>query len=141
MMIKKKFHSTLRRLWDTGSTTWRKTSPTSSRSRMITNKSMNKKRYRCRTSRTTITTTTRRRRLRTHKTIIMNQWTWRKFRCSCTTPTTIPRCVKNANSYQDQNIPVNKINKDFHEMTITIKNKMRHLSSLLSQDKFVRTSR
>ena len=102
---------------------------------------MNKKRYRCRTSRKTIITTMRRRRLRTHKTIIMNQWTWRKFLCSCTTPTTIPRGMKNANSCQDQNIPVNKIIKDFQEMTITIKNQMRHLSSLLNQDKFVRMSR
>ena len=108
---------------------------------MIIHKSMNKKRYRCRTSRTTTTTTKRRRRLRTHKTIIMYQWTWRKFRCSCATPTTIPRCMKNANSCQDQNIPVNKINKDFQEMTITIKNPMGHLSSLLSQNKFVRISR
>ena len=71
----------------------------------------------------------------------MNQWTWRKFRCNCNTPTTILHCVKNANSCQDQNIPVNMINNDFQEMTITIKNQMRHFSSLLSQDKFVRMSR
>ena len=49
--------------------------------------------------------------------------------------------MKNANSCQDQNIPVDMINNDFQEMTITIKNQMRHLSSLLSQDKFVRMSR
>ena len=59
----------------------------------------------------------------------------------CITPTTIPRCVKNANSCQDQNIPVNLIDDDFQKITIIIRNKTRRLSSLLSRDKFVRMSR
>ena len=58
-------HNTSRKPWDTGSLTWRRTSPTSSRSSKITIKSEILMKRRCRTSRTRITTTRRRRKLET----------------------------------------------------------------------------
>ena len=143
MTVKNKFHNKnmSKKPWDTGSMTWRRTSPTSSRNNKITimNKIMKKPRYR--TSRTTTTTIKRQRKLLTHLTIIMNQWTWRKFRCSCTTPTTILLDVRKKNSSQDQVIPVDTIIRRGLKKMIIIATWTRLRSSPLNLDALVKTSR
>ena len=146
MTIKNKFHNKnmSKKPWDTGSMTWRRTSPTSSRNNKITimnkiNKIM--KKPRCRTSRTTITTIKRQRKLLTHLTIIMNQWTLKKCLFSCTTPTTILLDVRKKNSSQDQVIPVDKIIRKGLMKMIIIATWTRPRSSPLNLDALVKTSR
>ena len=146
MTVKNKFHNKnmSKKPWDTGSMTWRRTSPTSSRQNKITimNKIMKKPRCRtCRTSRTTITTIRRRRKLLTRLTIIMNQWTLKKCLFSCTTPTTILLDVRKKNSSQDQVIPVDKIIRKGLMKMIIIATWTRPRSSPLNLDALVKTSR
>ena len=143
MTVKNKFHNKnmSKKPWDTGSMTWRRTSPTSSRNNKITIMNKIMKKPRCRTSRTTITTIKRQRKLLTHLTIIMNQWTLKKCLFSCTTPTTILLDVRKKNSSQDQVIPVDMIiRKDIKEMII-IATWTRLRSSPLNLDALVKTSR
>ena len=143
MTVKNKFHNKnmSKKPWDTGSMTWRRTSPTSSRNNKITIMNKIMKKPRCRTSRTTITTIKRQRKLLTHLTIIMNQWTLKKCLFSCTTPTTILLDVRKKNSSQDQVIPVDMIiRKDIKKMII-IATWTRLRSSPLNLDALVKTSR
>ena len=143
MTVKNKFHNKnmSKKPWDTGSMTWRRTSPTSSRNNKITIMNKIMKKPRCRTSRTTITTIRRRRKLLTHMTIIMNQWTLKKCLFSCTTPTTILLDVRKKNSSQDQVIPVDTIIRRGLKKMIIIATWTRLRSSHLNPDVFVKTSR
>ena len=143
MTVKNKFHNKnmSKKPWDTGSMTWRRTSPTSSRNNKIIIKNKIMKKPRCRTGRTTITTVRRRRKLLTHMTIIMNRWTLKKFLSSCTTPTTILLDVRKKNSSQDQVIPVDTIIRRGSKKMIIIATWTRLRSSLLNLDVLVKTSR
>ena len=143
MTVKNKFHNKnmSKKPWDTGSMTWRRTSPTSSRNNKITIMNKIMKKPRCRTSRTTTTTIKRQRKLLTHLTIIMNKWTLKKCLFSCTTPTTILLDVRKKNSSQDQVIPVDKIIKKGLMKMIIIATWTRPRSSLLNLDALVKTSR
>ena len=143
MTIKNKFHNKnmSKKPWDTGSMTWRRTSPTSSRNNKITIMNKIMKKPRCRTSRTTITTIKRQRKLLTHLTIIMNQWTLKKCLFSCTTPTTILLDVRKKNSFQDQVIPVDTIIRKGIKEMIIIATWTRLRSSPLNLDALVKTSR
>ena len=79
--------------------------------------------------------------LLTHKAIITKRWTLEKFLCSCITPTTFLLYGMNMNNFQDQIFPVATISNNVPKTMIIIKNRTRPLSSPLSQDGLVRTSR
>ena len=141
MTIKNQFRNMSKKPWDTGSTTWRRTSPTSSQNNKIITKNKIMKKSRCQTGRTTTITIRRRRRLLIHMTIIMNRWTLKKFLYSCTTPTTILLAVRKKNSSQDQVIPVDTIMRRGLKKMIIITTWTRLRSSLVNLDVLVKTSK